>query len=111
LHSTTKKPVSRTLKEERGVFLTLAHAFPLATEWQLSIHCGHELRPLTIRLPATCDLDLPEARFAQAAGALRARPELVGELRWHRAAVAAYLVVLGTIEGQTRELQQAIDQS
>ena len=68
-------------------------------------------RPLTIRLPATCDLDLPEARFAQAASALRARPELVGELRWHRAAVAAYLVVLGTIERQTRELQQAIDQS
>lgn len=68
-------------------------------------------RPLTIRLPATCDLDLPEARFEQAASALRAQRELVGELRWHRAAVAAYLVVLGTIEGQTRELQQAIDQS
>ena len=68
-------------------------------------------RPLTIRLPVTCDLDLPEARFAQAAAALRARPGLVGELRWHRAAVAAYLFNLGTIEGQSRQLQQAIDQS
>ena len=29
----------------------------------------------------------------------------------YRAAVAAYLVVLGPIEGQTQEPQQAIDQS
>ena len=68
-------------------------------------------RPLNIRLPATCDLDIPEQRFAEAAAALRSRPELVGELRWHRAAVAAFLFNVGTIEGQTRQLQQAIEQS
>ena len=68
-------------------------------------------KPPNVRLPATCELDLPEERFAEAAVALRARPELVGELRWHRAAVAAFLFNLGTIEGQTRQLQQAIDQT
>jgi hypothetical protein len=68
-------------------------------------------RPPNLRLPATCDLDIPEQRFAEGAAALRSRPDLVGELRWHRAAVAAFLFNLGTIEGQTRQLQQAIDKS
>ena len=68
-------------------------------------------RPLTIRLPSTCDLELPEALFAQSATALRSRPELVGELRWHRAAVAAFLFNLGTIERQSRQLQNAIGQT
>ena len=67
--------------------------------------------PLTLRLPATCDLDFPESRFAAAAAALRAHPELVGELRWHRAAVASFQANLATMDGQTRQLQQAIDQS
>lgn len=68
-------------------------------------------RPPNLRLPATCDLDIPQQRFAEGAAALRSRPDLVGELRWHRAAVAAFLFNLGTIEGQTRQLQQAIDKS
>jgi hypothetical protein len=67
--------------------------------------------PLAFRLPATCDLNFPGARFVSAAAALRARPELVGELRWHRAAVAAFLENLETIDGQTRQLQRAIDQT
>jgi hypothetical protein len=66
-------------------------------------------RPLAIRLPATCDLDLPEDQFTVAAEALRDQPDLVGELRWHRAAIAAFLVNLGTLNGQTKQLQQAID--
>lgn len=68
-------------------------------------------RPLTIRLPATCDLDLPEEKFTAAAVALRSQPQLVGELRWHRAAIAAFLVNLGTLNGQTKQLRQAIDQT
>jgi hypothetical protein len=68
-------------------------------------------KPLTVRLPATCDLDLPASRFAGAAAALRAHPELVGELRWHRSAVASFLTNLGRMDGQTRQLQQAIGKS
>ena len=62
-------------------------------------------------LPATCDLDLPERRFAEGATALRARPELAGELRWHLAAVASFFASLELIARQTRELQQAVDRS
>lgn len=66
-------------------------------------------RPLNFSLPATCDLDFPEGSFASAAVALRAHPELVGELRWHRSAVAAYLANLEVMYDQTRQLQQALD--
>lgn len=67
--------------------------------------------PFAVRLPKTCNLDFPAARFAEAAADLRKRSDLVGELRWHRAAVAAFLINLETIEGQTRQLQQAIEES
>ena len=68
-------------------------------------------KPLFVRLPPTCDLNFPTDHFAEGAAALRAHPELVGELRWHRAAVAAFLDNLGTINRQTRQLQQAIDRT
>ena len=55
--------------------------------------CGDrpvEGRPLTVTLSPTCDLDYPAPRFAQAAAALRQKPELVGLLRRHRSEVASY---------------------
>jgi hypothetical protein len=66
---------------------------------------------LVLELPSTCDLDLPESAFAAGAAALRTEPELVGELRWHRAAVAAFLSNLAVMDRQTRQLQQAIDKT
>lgn len=63
-----------------------------------------------IELPSTCDIDLPDSAFAAGAAALRTKPELAGELRWHRSAIAGFLANLGAIEGQTRQLQQAIDE-
>ena len=59
-----------------------------------------------VRLPSTCSLDLSDERFAVAARALRERPELVGELRWHLAAMASYvfnLQNLGAIAQRIRE--------
>lgn len=44
-----------------------------------------------IVLPPACDLKIDPAKAAATAAALRARPELLGELRWHLAAVATYL--------------------
>lgn len=44
-----------------------------------------------IVLPPKCDLQIDPAKAAATAAALRAHPELVGELRWHLAAVATYL--------------------
>jgi len=74
-------------------------------------HCSDQPvpeRPPTVRLPATCDLALPAARFAAAAAALRARPELVGELRWHRAAVESFMGDYATIDQLVRQLQRNI---
>ena len=65
-------------------------------------------RPLLAYLPATCDLDAPEDRWAEAAGLLRNQPELVGELRWHLAAVATFLFNMGKIDQRTRDLNDAI---
>lgn len=76
--------------------------------------CGDQSvpqHPQTVRLPATCDPGLDGARFAEAAEALRAHPALVGQLRWHRAAVAAFLQDYGTVDQLSRNLQQAIDKT
>ncbi len=62
-----------------------------------------------IYLPPTCDLDMPDERFAAAAKELRAHPELAGELRWHRAAVAAFGENLEIMDQQTKALRKAID--
>jgi len=76
--------------------------------------CGDQQigkRLLELRLPSTCDLDLPDSRFATAAASLRAHPELVSELRWHRAAIASFLDNLAVLNRETRNLQKAIEQS
>jgi hypothetical protein len=74
--------------------------------------CGDAVipdKPLTQQLPPTCDLDFPAAAWSESAAALRARPELENELRWHRAAVAAFLTNMALFEIQTRNLAVRID--
>ena len=66
-------------------------------------------RPLTQQLPAVCNLKLPDDRWRAGAAALRARPQLAEELRWHRAAVAAFLSNMGLFETQTRLVLQRIE--
>lgn len=76
--------------------------------------CGDRAIPNkagTLFLPPSCDLDLPDARFVDAAAALRARPDLVGQLRWHRAAIATFIANVNLIEGQTIGLKRSIDAS
>ena len=65
--------------------------------------------PLSMVLPPTCEVDFPAARFAAAAAELRARPALVGELRWHIAAIASFMNNMGVMDGYTRQLRQAIE--
>lgn len=81
---------------------------------QIRARCGDRAstdKPLTQMLPPACDLDLPQDRWAQAAAALRARPDLTAGLRWHRAAVAAFLTNMDLFEGQTRQVMDRIDTS
>ncbi len=66
--------------------------------------------PLTQVLPRTCAIDLPADRWTDAAQALRAHAELAGELRWHRAATAAFLSNMTLFEQQTRLVLGRIDE-
>ena len=74
--------------------------------------CGDRARPdrpLTQFLPEPCNLQLPAENWAAAAADLRAQPDLVRELRWHRAAVAAFLSNMDLFEQQTREVMRRIE--
>ena len=62
-----------------------------------------------VRLPPTCSLDLPDERFRIAAAALRDEPQLVGEMRWHFAAVASYLENIGNIGRIARQVLHRVD--
>ena len=57
-----------------------------------------------IVLPTRCDLKIDPVKAAATAAALRARPELVGELRWHLAAIATYLTNTETLAAPMRDL-------
>jgi hypothetical protein len=61
-------------------------------------------------LPPTCALELPEGRFAESANALRANPQLVGELRYHFAIVASYVETIQALNEVTRTALQHIRQ-
>lgn len=70
-------------------------------------HCGDRLAPGPVPaflLPPDCDIRLPEAEARAAAAALRARPELRAELRWHQAAVANQMLNVHALKSLTREL-------
>jgi hypothetical protein len=64
-----------------------------------------------VALPPSCNLDLPNERFTTAAKALREHPELIGEMRWHFAAVASYVDNITNLEAISREVIKRIDGS
>lgn len=66
-------------------------------------------KPLTQALPKTCSVDFPAERWATAARGLRDDPQLVKDLRWHRAAIAAFLSNLELFELQTNAVINRID--
>ena len=87
---------------------------PIDIQEAIRAECGDKPvggQRILLHLPPTCDLDLPDARFAAAAADLRAHPELVGELRWHLAATATFFANLEIMDEQTRQLQQALDRT
>lgn len=62
-----------------------------------------------VRLPPSCSLDIADERFRMAASALRDRPELVGEMRWHFAAVASYLENISNLGRIARRVLERVD--
>ena len=62
-------------------------------------------------LPPTCDLVLPSADATAVAAALRARPSLVNDLNWHRAAAASLLYTYAGYVQTLKTLDAAIEKS
>ena len=86
----------------------------IPTELQESIRreCGDRMHPgkrAYLSLPRTCSLRLPPEQAAATAARLRSRPELADELRWHLAAVATFLTIMGQYEVYVRDLSTRID--
>lgn len=61
-----------------------------------------------LTLPASCDLRLEPAGAARTAAALRAHPELVSELNWHRAKVATQLQNVDNLRDYATDLSGRI---
>jgi len=64
---------------------------PVEIQDAIRAKCGDRSRPENPKifyLPEHCDLIIAPADAAQAAAALRARPRLTDDLRWHTAAGA-----------------------
>ena len=60
-------------------------------------------------LRPTCPLRIDPELAAKTAAALRARPDLIGELDWHLAAVATFLGNAQILVAPMRELQRQLD--
>lgn len=76
----------------------------------IRLHCGDQrIGPLgSVRLPASCSTPIPDRRFQVAARDLRDRPELVGEMRWHFAAVASYISNIDNLDSISRRLLERV---
>jgi hypothetical protein len=70
--------------------------------------CGDRLSDFGAALPARCELRLPAAQAEAAAKKLRSKPQLADELRWHQAAVAAFLSNIDLMQARTQALSQKL---
>src|SRR4029453_13060689 len=85
---------------------------PVEIQDAIRAECGDRHapdNPQLFFLPRSCDLDVPPPAPATAAAELRARPQLVDDLRWHTSAVAGVLANLESFERETNKLKEQID--
>jgi len=90
------------------------HVIPIEIQDRIRAECGdRNVRgkegAFYIALSPTCPMKIEPALAARTAAALRARPELVGELDWHLAAVATFLENAEILSTPIRELQRQLD--
>lgn len=99
------RAVSSRYREE--VRKTIPHSI----QESIRARCGDRPQKNRVILPRRCDLQLPPDDAAKAADALRARPELLAELHWHRAAVANQLAQVDVLKTPVREFTSRIGDS
>ena len=85
---------------------------PDAVQDQIRKRCGdqnieREGTQFIVVLPPSCALKLDPVQATEAAAALRAHRELVGELNWHLAMIANYLSNVDGLEGGYRALERS----
>jgi hypothetical protein len=85
---------------------------PVGIQDAIRARCGDQRpadNPQLFYLPAGCHIVIPAKAAAEAAAALRARPELIEDLRWHTAAQAAFVNNTVAFEIKTRQLKRQVD--
>ncbi len=85
---------------------------PVEIQDAIRTHCGDRSPPETPQLfvlPRTCELRFADDDAASAAAALRAHPQLVEDLRWHTAAIAAFIGNMNAFQVKTETLARQID--
>ena len=85
---------------------------PQPIQEAIRTNCGDRALPENpgiFKLPESCNIAIDEIEAAKAAAALRARPELESELRWHRAAVANQLLNANVMRQFAREVTSRIE--
>ena len=84
---------------------------PEAIQAQIRQHCGDRVigdPRLGYALPERCHIALDPALSRTTAARLRARPELAGELHWHRASTANQITQAGFIRDAARTVTERI---
>jgi hypothetical protein len=87
---------------------------PIQLQDSIRRECGdRQIRnTFSTYLPPVCAVHLPPAEAKATAAALRARPDLAGELTWHLAAIAVYLDNTAVLEAPIRAMHRDLkDQS
>lgn len=96
------RAVSTRYREE--VRKTIPHPIQQA----IRERCGDRQTENGFALPIRCDVRLPPVEAARTAADLRARPELLGELHWHRAAIANQITNAAVLASIIRPLTERI---
>ena len=84
---------------------------PIEIQDAIRERCGDQAaadNPLVFVLPAKCDLHISRPLATQAAARLRDHPDLMEDLQWHMAAIAAFLGNIGIYETAIRKVQQRV---
>jgi len=89
------------------------HVIPIAIQDRIRVECGDrnvagKEGAIIIVLPKSCATKINPAVARRVASALRARPDLSGELEWHLAAIATFMANVETLSAPIRELEKEL---
>ena len=92
------------------------HVIPIDIQDRIRVECGDRNVPgregaILIVLPKSCPTKIDTAVARRVASALRARPDLSGELEWHLAAIATFMANVETLSAPIRELEKELEAS